>query len=224
MSFHHALKPQHVGPDRLNPVPGAHILGPSVEVGSSRVNDLCTSAADPSGARERVLIWLAEGAREVVWALCSLPRERWAAVPPGRLGEWPVLRHARHLALRETHLTLPIVRRALGDTDVDAEAATSELEHADAAWDPQAAIESAEDIVRGLGESRFELLQRLEVAPEKAWADPIQLDWLMLVARQHELEHVAAMWRTALYWDGISPTPTLSEKAWAFPLPTCRQA
>ena len=85
---------------------------------------------------------------------------------------------------------------------------TSELEHVDAAWDPQAAIESAEDIVRGLGESRFELLQRLEVAPDEAWAEPIQLDWLMLVARQHELEHLAAIWRIALYWDRVTPTPS----------------
>jgi len=170
------------------------------------VNDLCTSAASPSGARERILAWLAEGAREVTWALCSLPRERWAAAPPGRLGEWPALRHARHLALRESHLTLPSVRHTLGDSDVEALPSTSELKRADAAWDPQAAIDAAEEIVRGLGESRFELLQRLEVAPAEAWDRPAQLDWLMLVARQHELEHLAMMWRAALYWDRVSPT------------------
>lgn len=209
MSSYHATRPQSAGPDRLNPVPGTHILGPSVEVGRSPVNDLsaalCTGAAAPNGARARILTWLAEGAREVTWALCSLPRERWAAAPPGRLGEWPALRHARHLALRDSCVTLPMVRRALGD--VDASTSPVELERADAAWDPEAASESAEDIVRGLGASRFELLQRLEVAPDDAWVPPVQLDQLMLLARQHELEHLAAMWRTALYWDRVSLTP-----------------
>jgi len=121
-----------------------------------------------------------------------------------------VLRHARHLALRDRCLTLPTVRRALADADPDVEAdalpSLRELEQADSAWDPQAAIDSAEDIVRDLGEARFELLQRLEVAPDDAWAPPLQLNWLMLDARQHELEHLAAMWRTALYWDRVSPT------------------
>jgi hypothetical protein len=201
MSFRYTTKPLYLGPDGLKPVPGAHTLGCSVEVGSSRVNDLCTSAAAP-GARQRILAWLAEGAREVTWALCSLPRERWAIDPPGRLGEWPALRHARHLALCETHLTLPRVRHALGDLGLDEVPSTAELEHADAAWDPAAAIESAEAIVRGLGESRYALLQRLELAPESA----PEVEWMMLDARQHELEHLAAMWRAALYWDRVSAT------------------
>ena len=187
------------------------------------MSDLCTGAAAPNGARERILAWLAEGAREVSWALCSLPRERWAITPPTRLGDWPALRHARHLALRETHLTLPTVRHALGDAATDALPSTAELEHADAAWDAAAAIESAEAIVAGLGETRFELLQWLEAAPDEAWErslpaavvsdrsreiTPVQLDWLMLHARQHELEHLAAIWRVALYWDRLSPAST----------------
>jgi hypothetical protein len=56
--------------------------------------------------------------------------------------------------------------------------------------------------VRELGESRFELLQRLEIAPESA----PDVEWMMLDARQHELEHLAAMWRAALYWDRVSLT------------------
>ena len=41
-------------------------------------------ALTPRGAaRARILAWLAEGAREVTWALCTLPGERWALVPPG---------------------------------------------------------------------------------------------------------------------------------------------
>jgi hypothetical protein len=185
------------------------------------VSDLCTSAAGPNGARERILTWLADGAREVTWALCSLPRERWTEVPPSRLSDWPVLRHARHLALRETHVTLPSVRQALGDvpSETKTQALTAELEQADAAWDAAAAIESAEAIVQGLGETRFELLQWLESAPNEVWERPIphdtsgtghplQLDWLMLHARQHELEHLAAIWRVALYWDRAALSAT----------------
>jgi hypothetical protein len=215
MSFRDATKPQDLGPDRLKPVPGTSILRASVE--AKRVSDLCTGAAVQDGARERILAWLAEGAREVSWALCSFPRERWAEPPPTRLSSWPALRHARHLALRETYLTLPTVRHALGD-EGEGPPSPEQLEHADAAWDAVAAIESAEAIVRGLGDTRFELLQRLEAAPDDAWErlvvltpDPsglqssVQLDWLMLHARQHELEHLAAIWRVALYWDRPSP-------------------
>ncbi|MGI9147843.1 MAG: DinB family protein [Chloroflexota bacterium] len=201
--------------NRLNPAAGTSILRASVE--AKRVSDLCTGAAAPDGARERILAWLADGAREVAWALCSFPRERWAEAPPDRLDTWPALRHARHLALREMYLTLPSVRHALGEACEELPS-TADLEQADAAWDQAAAIETAEAIVRGLGETRFELLQRLEAAPDTAWerplplavapdssGSPIQLDWLMLHARQHEMEHLAAIWRVALYWDRAAP-------------------
>jgi hypothetical protein len=220
MSFRHVARPQHLGPDRLKPATGTPILRASVE--AKPVSDLCTSATTPNGAREHILRWLADGAREVTWALCSVPRERWAEVPPALLSDWSALRHARHLALRETHLTLPAVRQALGDTVEECLPSTTELQHADAAWDAAAAIESAEAIVMGLGDTRFELLQCLEAAPDEVWerpldsaslhtddtsdfTNPIQLDWLMLNARQHELEHLAAIWRVALYWDRVSP-------------------
>jgi hypothetical protein len=218
MSFGDIARPQHLGPDRLNPVSGTPILRASVE--AKRVSDLCTAAVGPNGARDGILRWLADGAREVTWALCSLPRAYWAEAPPGRVSDWPALRHARHLALRETHLTLPSVRHALGDVATATLPSNADLEHVDAAWDPSAAIESAEAIVTGLGDTRFEMLQRLEAAPDEAWQrplpspagedtsgfdKPIQLDWLMLHARQHELEHLAAIWRVALYWDRVSP-------------------
>jgi hypothetical protein len=206
MSFRDTAKPQDLGPDRLKPVPGTPILRASVEV-PKRMSDLCTVAAAPVGARERILAWLAEGAREVTWALCSLPRERWAEAPPSRLSEWPALRHARHVALRETHLTLPSVRHALGDVAAEPVPSSIELEQAEATWDAAAAIESAEAIVQGLGGTRFELLQWLETAPDQAWDR--QLDWLMLQARQHELEHLAAIWRVALYWDRVAPAAGL---------------
>ncbi|MDQ6675500.1 MAG: hypothetical protein M3069_33020 [Chloroflexota bacterium] len=180
------------------------------------MSDLCTGAAAPDGARERILAWLAAGAREVSWALCSFPRERWAETPPTGLSTWPALRHARHLALRETYLTLPSVRHALGDAGGELPS-PAELEQADAAWDAEAAIQTAEAIVHGLGDIRFELLQRLEAAPDEAWerplplvvvpdacGSPVQLDWLMLHARQHELEHLAAIWKVALHWDRAS--------------------
>jgi hypothetical protein len=118
-----------------------------------------------------------------------------------------------------------MVRQALGEVSGDAPPSTADLAQADAAWDPAVAIESTEAIVRGLGETRFELLQRLESAPDEAWErpvaapvasdpchwsgliHPVQLDWLMLDARQHELEHLAAIWRVVLYWDRVPPAP-----------------
>jgi hypothetical protein len=220
MSFDHPTKAHFQGPDGLKPATGAHTLGFSVEVRSGPVSDLCTQVAgSPDGARERILTWLAEGAREVTWALCSVPRERWVADPPGQHGEWPALRHARHLALRESHVTLPRVRHALGDIAVDELPSTAEIESADAAWDPRVAIESAEEIVRELGSRRFEVLQRVEGACDEAWD---RLDWLLLTARQHELEHLAAMWKVALYWDCPHPNPRpVGEGADVTP---CRQA
>ena len=237
MSFRDATNLGKLRPERLKPASGTSILRASVE--AKRVSDLCTGAAAPDGARERILAWLAEGAREVSWALCSFPRERWAESPPTRLSAWPALRHARHLALRETYLTLPTVRQALGD-EAEGLPSPAQLEQADLAWDAVAAIESAEEIVRGLGETRFELLQRLEAAPDEVWerplpaavgsASPIQLDWLMLHARQHEMEHLAAIWRVALYWDRASPAPVSGRlkdpderAAGLAPIP-CRQA
>src|SRR5882724_12422008 len=126
MSFRDATNPQYVGPDRLKPASGTSILRASVE--AKRVSDLCTGAAATEAARERILAWLADGAREVSWALCSFPRDRWAAPPPTRLSPWPALRHARHLALRETYVTLPTVRKALGD-EAEGLPSSAELEH-----------------------------------------------------------------------------------------------
>ena len=216
MSSSHDTKPQDLGPERLKPGQGTRTLGPRVEA-TSGASDLCTGDA----TRERILVWLAEGAREVSWALCALPREHWTTPPAAHPSDWPTLRHARHLALRETHLVLPAVRQALGEGGNDAAhplTTTLEYERADAAWDPAEAVESAEAIIAGLGETRFELLQRLESAPDEAWDRPItasvgsqpqgggcpvRLDWLLLDARQHELEHLAAMWKIALSWDGF---------------------
>jgi hypothetical protein len=222
MSIRHATKPQHLGPGRLKPDRGTRTLRASVEA-TGRATDLCTGHGPRGVARERILVWLAEGAREVSWALCSLPRERWAVAPPSRLTHWPALRHVRHLALREAHVTLCGVRRALGEVDADNLAPSAlELEQLDAAWDAASALESAEALVSGLGATRFELLQRLEAAPDDAWerpipatvapdpsssTDPVQLDWLLLHARQHELEHVAAIWRLALNWDRTPRIP-----------------
>ena len=223
MSFRDATRPQDVGPDGLKPGRGTRTLRASVEA-KAPASDLCTPYAPPDAVRERILVWLAEGAREVNWALCSLSREHWVSPPAPRLSEWPALRHARHLALREKHLTLSAVRQALGEPAADASVAPIlEFERADAAWDPAAALESAETIVRDLGETRFELSQLLEAAPDEAWARPVsaavmpadssgdrlpvQLAWLLLHARQHELEHLAAMWRISLNWERIPRTP-----------------
>ena len=215
MSSRNLSRPQDLGPERLKTAEGTPILDASVEA-EGRASDLCTGRVPRGAARARILAWLAEGAREVTWALCTLPGERWALVPPACLDEWPALRHVRHLALREMHQTLPRVRHALGDDPSDAPLrSTLEIEQADAAWDSASALESAEALLRDFGETRFELLRRLEAAPDEAWqrplaavasessggVHPVQLDWLLLSARQHELQHLAAIWRIALNWD-----------------------
>jgi hypothetical protein len=138
------------------------------------------------------------------------------------LGEWPVLRHVRHLALHEQHQILPAVRQALGETTVESSTlSTLEIEQADAAWDIARTSETAEGLVRDLGDTRFELLQRLEAAPDDIWqrplsaataeacgvAAPVELDWLLLSARQHEQQHLAAIWNIALNWDRVACTP-----------------
>src|SRR5215831_11854785 len=167
MSFRDATRPQDLGPERLKPDQGPPILDPSVEA-EERATDLCTGRAPRDVARERILAWLAEGAREVTWALCWLPRERWAVQPPVRLGDWSALHHVRHVAFDETHRILPAVRQALGEATPESSTRSAlEIEQADPAPD------TAESIVRGLAETRFELLQRLEAAPDQAWQQPL---------------------------------------------------
>jgi hypothetical protein len=109
------------------------------------------------------------------------------------------------------------VRQTLGETAAEPTClSTLELEQAEAAGD-------AELLVRGLGETRFELLQLLETAPDSVWEQPVpaaaakacgvasrvELDWLLLSARLHEQQHVAAVWEIALNWDrGSLDTPS----------------
>ena len=221
MSFRDDTRPQDTGPERLNPAQGAPTLEPSVEA-TGRASDPCTGHGSPHATRARILVWLAEGSREVTWALCSLSRERWTETPPSRLSDWPAMRHVRHIALREKHLTLPLVRQALGASEPLN--ATLEFEQADATWDAVAAGRSAESILDGFGETRFELQQLLESAPDEVWersisasratetSGPVQLEWLLLNARVHELEHLAAIWRIALHWDRAARAPIPLEK------------
>jgi hypothetical protein len=214
MSFRHATKPQDLEPERLKPGQGAPILDASVEA-EGPATDLCSGRDQNAVTRERIMAWLAEGVREVTWALSSLPRERWAAEPPVLLSSWPALRHLRHLALRERHQVLPQVRQVLGESSGDAPAySTLELEQVDAAWDAKLALESAESIVRELGETRYELLQRLEAAPDEVWQQSANdLGWLMLNVHQHEMQHLAAIWKIALNWDRVkvdkAPSPSV---------------
>ena len=186
------------------------------------VTALCSSfSTDPHAVRARWLGWLAEGAREVAWALCSIPPERWVLVPPrsdNGLGEWPPARHVRHLALNESRLIRPVVDAVL-DRQPERVPSRSELDQVDAAWDASLSPETVGGLVEALGDGRFTLLQRLETAPEEVWHQPLpsgvapgeaptHLDWLLARARQHELEHLSALWTLALYWDRVSPSTT----------------
>ena len=190
------------------------------------VTALCSSfSTDPHAVRARWFGWLAEGAREVAWALCSIPPDRWVVAPPrsdGGLGDWAPARHVRHLALNESRLIRPVVDAVLqseSQRQPERVPSRSELDQVDAAWDASLSAEAVEGLVATLGEGRFTLLQRLEAAPDEVWQRPLpsgvapgeaptHLDWLLARARQHELEHLSALWTLALYWDRVSPSTT----------------
>ncbi len=185
-------------------------------------------ATDGMATRGRLLGWLGEGTREVSWALCAVPRERWAMVPPAELDAWPPLRHARYLALREQLVTLPAVRRLLGEVEASA-ASSLEFEEVEAGWDGSTDPAAADVLIGDLGAARFELLRHLEAAPDAAWGDvewttgrvgmPPRLVEILLAARQQELQHLAAMWRIALYWDRVSPTSLREAQSGSVGLP-----
>jgi hypothetical protein len=179
MSFRDATRPQDLGPERLKPAEGAPILDASVEAEGRK--DLCTSAPPREFIRARLLAWLAEGAREVTSVLCWLPQQRWAEVPPRELGDMPVRDHVRSLVERQT-LLRESVASSLGE------------ELAPVASSRNA---SADELAQDLATIRFELLQRVESAPDDVWD---ALEWTLLSARQHELQHLAAIWKIALNW------------------------
>ena len=175
---------------------------------------------DAATARGRFLGWLAQGAQDLTWALCSLPRERWLSPPPAELDSWSAARHVRHVALREARVTLPAVRFALGDLSANHLVPVAELLPSE---DLLPTEESVSEHIRALGEARFELLQRLESAPDDAWdrplpvevsplrtEAPVGLGWLLARSYQHELAHLGALWRLVLYWDGASLANELS--------------
>ena len=186
------------------------------------MTELCSRyVADPHATRARWLAWLAGGARDVAWALCSIPSERWTATPPvaDRLGEWPPARHVRHLALAEQRWFVPVVEAVLDERPLASPgvelAWRTELDQLNAAWDPSLSTDAVGDLVDVLGEGRFALLQRLEAAPDAAWERelpagvapgplPARLEWLLARAHQHELEHLSTLWALALYWDRSS--------------------
>jgi hypothetical protein len=58
-------------------------------------------------------------------------------------------------------------------------------------------------------------LQALETAPDSLGQT---LEWPLLVAHQHELEHLAALWRIALYWDSMSSSTAPTHGSSGVPL------
>jgi len=189
---------------------------------------------DPRAARGHLVSWLAQGTRDVAWALASVPRSRWIQEPPSDqielLGTWSALRHVRHLSLGLSEATVPAVRFVLGEVPAHRLPAPGALQRVDAAWDPNTTLDRVDGLLRGLGESRFTLLRLLDSAPEFIWlqplppevlpdrrpgAEPVGLGWLVARSYQHELEHLNAVWKLALYWDRIPPT---SEAAATLPL------
>jgi hypothetical protein len=181
---------------------------------------------DPRAARGHLVSWLAQGVRDVGWALASVPRSRWLLDPPPEqapiLGPWCALRHVHHLANDMALNTVPAVRFVLGELPAHRLPTAAALEQADAAWDPVAALDGVQSLLRTLGDARFTLLRLLESAPDGVWlrplppevaparqpgAEPVGLGWLVARSYQDELEHLSAVWKLALYWDRI-PAPT----------------
>jgi len=190
MSFRDATRPQDLGPERLKPAEGTPILDASVEAEGR--TDLCTGVAPREVLRARLLAWLAEGAREVSSVLCWLPQQRWAELPPCELGDLPVVSHVRSMLERQTDLYTAVCA-SLGE-------APAPLPYSDQAL--------ADDFSQALATIRFELLQRLEQAPDDVWD---RLEWTLLSARQHELQHLAAIWKIALNWDRVPLAHDLEE-------------
>jgi hypothetical protein len=121
----------------------------------------------------------------------------------------------RHLALSESRLVLPVLQAVLEGRPTAELPSRAELDQLNAAWDLRMPVEVIEGLARALGEVRFDLLQRLEAAPDAVWEWPLpagvapgelpaRLDWLLARARQHELEHLSALWKLSLYWDRSS--------------------
>jgi hypothetical protein len=120
----------------------------------------------------------------------------------------------RHLALRLARVTLPAVRRTLESAAAgEASATPTEIEPEDAAWDAAAA--DAASTLAELAAARFELLRQAETASDAAWP---QVEPLLLRARQHELEHLAALWRIAVYWESAASSPTGGPSTAGMPL------
>ncbi len=100
------------------------------------------------------------------------------------MGDLPIRDHLENLVERQATLC-EMVCSSLGEQPLPP------------AWSRNAA---ANELIEALGAIRFELLQRLEPAPDDVWQ---ALEWTLLSARQHELHHLAAIWNIALNWDRV---------------------
>lgn len=184
-----------------------------MEIGGARIEDAGTrrarvTANPPAEMLGASLAWLASGARELDWVLQGLPTTRWREAPPPErrtfLGDWSAARHVRHLALYESLRGLPAIRAAAAGLGGSANAI--ELEGQDAAWDPGSTDEFVvRTWVSDLAAARYAMLAVAESAPDRAWhetsVEAPGLAWLIGRSHQHELEHLASLWRLVLYWD-----------------------
>lgn len=197
-----------------------------MEIGGAGIADAGTRRARvtdraPAEMIGASLAWLAAGARELDWVLRALPTSRWHEPPPAErsafLGDWPAARYVRHLALYESLRALPAIRAAAARSRGAAD--TVELDRQDAAWDPGSVDEFVvRSWVSDLAAARYAMLAVAESAPRRAWygtsVEAPGLAWLVGRSRQHELEHLASLWRLVLYWDldlphvDVSRTPS----------------
>ena len=183
------------------------------------MTDLCAGYTAQPSARERIFAWLAEGAREVSWALCYAAARALDGSAAGR---------ARPVAGAAPRASSRAARAAF---DAASRAERTGWRLGCRAAGGQGRIRACRRRVgcplgrRGRGRAgawaRRNALRapartsnRRPTPPGRRHADtraessaaPIRLDTLLLRARQHELEHLADIWRVALYWDRPAPT------------------
>lgn len=138
-----------------------------------------------------------------IWAVEQVPVERRTAVPPGSLGEWPLIRHVFHMYRYEREVALPHMRHWLGEPLPSFDDPNEE-----GAWESEGSNKSLEQLIadfQGVRAEQIALLPRFddmlwnEVRPT-LWKEK-NIRWIVTKTYQHTAEHTHDVLRMALYWD-----------------------
>jgi DinB superfamily len=145
---------------------------------------------------------LENGLETFLWAVEQVPEERRWPIPPLKMHDWSVVRHAFHLLHYERELALPAMRQWLGQPST----ITDESYEEDAEW-----LEGHElaDILDALRQVRAEEIAMLTSFDEDTWQrklntvpwDEVDLKWVLTKTVQHTCEHTHDILSLALFWD-----------------------